>query len=115
MWKSGAGEAAIRRLSAEVVRIDRLIRVAAADDAGRPPFPRDDIALKWLAAEAERLEIKRSAPKPIVMGRHLVKLGLRPGVEFGRLLSLCYEAQLDGKIKTLDDGLALLESISRKA
>lgn len=111
MWKSGAGEAAVRRLSAEVVRIDRLIRVAAADDAGRPPFPRDDAALKWLAAEAERLEVKRAAPRAIVLGRHLIELGLKPGVEFGKLLKICYEAQLDGEIKTLEDGLALLKRI----
>ncbi len=106
MWKSHAGESAIRRLAAEVVRIDRLIRVAAADDEGRPPFPSDPTALEWLAAEAERMKIADSAPAPMVMGRDLIALGLRPGVEFGRILKDCYEAQLDGVFACREDGIA---------
>ena len=109
MWKSRAGEPAIRRLAAQVVRIDRLIRVAAADDAGRPPFPREPEALEWLAAESERLHIKDAAPKPIIQGRHLIALGLKPGVEFGRILKRCYEAQLDGRIRTVEDALAMVD------
>ena len=108
LWRSHAGDSAIRRLSAQVVRIDRLIRVAAADDAGRPPFPREPKALEWLAKQAERLNIKDSAPKPIVQGRHLVAKGFKPGEELGRLLKMCYEAQLDGKVNTLEDGFALI-------
>jgi len=114
MWKSHAGESAIRRLAAQVVRIDRLIRVAAADDAGRPPFPRDPTPLEWLSAEADRLKVRDSAPKQIVLGRHLISLGLKPGVEFGDLLKRCYEAQLDGKIKSLEDGFALLRKWLRR-
>ena len=106
MWKSHAGESAIRRLAAEVVRIDRLIRVAAADDEGRPPFPSDPTALEWLAAEAERMKIADSAPAPMVMGRDLIALGLKPGVEFGRILKDCYEAQLDGVFACREDGIA---------
>ena len=37
MWKQRAGDAAIRRLEMKVGRIDRLLRVAHADDEGRPP------------------------------------------------------------------------------
>ena len=106
LWKSHAGESAIRRLAAEVVRIDRLIRVAAADDEGRPPFPRDPAALEWLAAEAERMKIADSAPAPIVRGRDLIALGMRPGVEFGKVLNACYEAQLDGAFADLRGGIA---------
>lgn len=113
LWKSHAKESAIRRLAVQVGRIDRLIRVAAADDAGRPPFPRTPDALEWLAAEAEKLEVKNSAPKPIVRGRNLIDMGLRPGVGFNRLLKICYEAQLDGRIKTLDEGISLIRSEGR--
>lgn len=96
MWKSRSGEAAVRRLAAEVGRIDRLIQVCLADDRGRPPFPPQPEALDWLAAEAERLAVKDAAPKPVLQGRDLVALGLKPGPAFGEILRRAYDVQLDG-------------------
>lgn len=105
MWRDKASDGAIRRLAASVVRIDRLLRVAAADDAGRPPFPSEPEPIEWIAAQAERLRVADSAPKPLVMGRHLVALGMRPGPEMGRALKAAYEAQLDGRFSTVEDGI----------
>ena len=105
MWRDKSSDGAIRRLAAKVVRIDRLIRVAAADDAGRPPFPSEPEPLEWLAAQAERLRVADSAPKPIVQGRDLIALGMKPGVEFGKILKAAYDAQLDGKFNDLKGGI----------
>ncbi|MBR2838860.1 MAG: polynucleotide adenylyltransferase [Kiritimatiellae bacterium] len=113
MWKSNATDSAIRRLAAQVVRIDRLVRVAAADDAGRPPFPREPDPLVWLSEQAERLRVADSAPKPLVRGRDLVALGLKPGVEFGRLLKAAYDAQLDGAFSTTGEGVAFVRGLLR--
>ncbi len=110
LWKSHAGESAIRRLAAEVVRIDRLIKVAAADDEGRPPFPSGPADIKWLAGGAQRLKVADAPPAPIVRGRDLIALGLKPGVEFGRILKDCYEAQLDGAFSDLEGGVAYARS-----
>ena len=96
MWRQKAGESAVRRLAVQVGRIDRLLRVCAADDAGRPPFPSQPDDLRWLADEAERLRVADSAPKALLMGRDLIAMGYRPGPKFGGWLSACYEAQLDG-------------------
>lgn len=112
LWKQKAGENAVRRLAAEVVRIDRLIRVAEADDEGRPPFPSEREPLEWLAAEARRLEIADSAPKPLVFGRDLIALGLKPSVRFGVILKACYEAQLDGKIATHEEGVEFVRLLA---
>ena len=109
MWRDKSSDGAIRRLAAKVVRIDRLIRVAAADDAGRPPFPSEPEPLKWLAEQAERLRVADSAPKPIVQGRDLIALGMKPGVEFGKILKAAYEAQLDGKFNDLKGGIEYVE------
>ena len=109
MWRDKSSDGAIRRLAAKVVRIDRLIRVAAADDAGRPPFPSEPEPLKWLAEQTERLRVADSAPKPIVQGRDLIALGMKPGVEFGRILKTAYEAQLDGKFTDLKGGIEYVE------
>jgi len=110
MWKDRSSDGAIRRLAAKVIRIDRLIRVAAADDAGRPPFPSEPEPLKWLAEQAERLKVADSVPKPIVQGRNLIALGMKPGVEFGRILKTAYEAQLDGVFSDLEGGLDFIRS-----
>ncbi|MGN0834001.1 MAG: CCA tRNA nucleotidyltransferase [Kiritimatiellia bacterium] len=110
MWKSRASDGAIRRLAAQVGRIDRLLRVAAADDAGRPPFPRDPEPLRWLAEQAERLRIADSAPKPLVQGRDLIALGMKPGPRFGEILKAAYEAQLDGAFFTLAQGIEFVKA-----
>jgi tRNA nucleotidyltransferase (CCA-adding enzyme) len=96
MWKGNAKDSAIRRLALKVGSIDRLIRVCAADAAGRPPYPRDCESLEWLAKEATRLKVRDSMPKRIVQGRDLISLGMKPGVAFGEILKTCFEAQLDG-------------------
>ena len=105
MWKDQSSDGAIRRLAAKVVSIERLLRVAAADDAGRPPYPSEPEPLRWLAAQAERLRFADSAPKPIVQGRDLIALGMKPGVAFGKILKAAYEAQLDGRFFDLQGGI----------
>ena len=175
MWKDRSSDNAIRRLAAKVVRIDRLVRVAAADDAGigsdrvgagsrgpqaprltlndpcsarnDPCLPLNDPCLplnnsclplkdpcsalndscltlndpiltlkdplpphcRWLLEQAERLRIADSAPKPIVQGRDLIALGMKPGVQFGKILKSAYEAQLDGAFFDLAGGIEFVK------
>ncbi len=110
MWKGKVGDAAVRRLALKVGRIDRLLRVAQADDEGRDESIRGGSSagedLRWLAAQAERLRVAATAPRPILMGRHLLALGYPPGPQLGRWLQACFEAQLDGAFSDLDGALA---------
>ncbi|MBL8841503.1 MAG: polynucleotide adenylyltransferase [Planctomycetes bacterium] len=95
-FKAQPGDGAIRRLATKV-NLRWLVRVARHDDAGRPPRPIGDFeAGRWLLARAEALAAADAAPKPLVLGRHLIELGRAPGKEFKALLDRCYEAQLDG-------------------
>lgn len=106
LYDAKASDSAVRRLARQVVRIDRLVRVARADHAGRPPKLFDGFpAGEWLLERARRLHIEDHAPAPIVMGRHLVEMGVQPGPEMGQLLEACYEAQLDGVFSSLGEGL----------
>jgi tRNA nucleotidyltransferase (CCA-adding enzyme) len=109
MWKGKSKDSAIRRLALRVGSIDRLIRVCAADAAGRPPFPKDCESLEWLARESSRLQVWDSIPKPIVQGRDLISLGMKPGIEFGAILKKCFEAQLDGAFADHDGGMEYLK------
>jgi tRNA nucleotidyltransferase (CCA-adding enzyme) len=111
LYDAHASDSAIRRLAGHVTRIDRLVRVARADHAGRPPKPFDGFpAGEWLIARAKQLNVDRQAAVPLVMGRHLVALGVPPGPTMGRLLDDCYEAQLDGEFGTLEEGLTYAKS-----
>lgn len=111
LYEGGASDNAVRRLAARVRRIDRLVRVASADRQGRPPLVIGEFrAGQWLLERATAEQIQSSAPKPIVLGRHLIELGLSPGPEFKPLLDSCYEAQLDGRITNLDEGLEFVRT-----
>jgi tRNA nucleotidyltransferase (CCA-adding enzyme) len=82
LHRQAAGDAAIRRLARRVGRIDRLVRVAAADHAGRPPRQEPFEAGAWLLARARALEVESAAPRPLVIGRQRVALGREPGPDF---------------------------------
>ncbi|MGH0031619.1 MAG: CCA tRNA nucleotidyltransferase [Myxococcota bacterium] len=103
LFRQGSGDAAVRRLAHRAGSIAWLVRVAAADHAGRPPLPpRPFEAGDWLLERARALGVLHAAPEPLLQGRHLVELGLAPGPDFGPLLEAAYEAQLDGVFATPD-------------
>ena len=111
LYQQAASDAAVRRLAARVGRIDRLVRVARADNFGRPPLPREFPAGDWLLDKAEALDVTVAAPAPLVQGRHLQMLGVEPGPDYGRILERCYQDQLDGHIQNLEDGLAVVRKL----
>jgi tRNA nucleotidyltransferase (CCA-adding enzyme) len=106
LHRQGSSDAAVRRLARRVGRIDLLVRVAAADHAGRPPLTDPFVAGEWLLERAGALQVKQGPPKPIVLGRHLIAEGLAPGPAFKPILDACYEAQLSGEITDEAGGIA---------
>ena len=97
-------DGAFRRL-AQKVDLELLARFAKADCHGRSGAF-DCSAMDWFLERARALGVEHAAPPPIVMGRHLLELGVKPGPEMGELLKRVYDKQLDGEIRTLDEGLA---------
>jgi tRNA nucleotidyltransferase (CCA-adding enzyme) len=101
----------VRRLAKrlEPENIHGLSVIITADHFGRPPKPRViPESLAALRAKAAELQVQASAPKPILMGRNLIELGMAPGKEFGPLLDAAYDAQLEGKFFDLDQALRWL-------
>jgi len=106
---SPVGDGAFRRL-AQKVDLELLALVATADCLGRTgPF--DCSAMTWFVDRARSLGVEHAPPAPIVMGRHLLELGVTPGPAMGALLKQIYERQLDGEIRTLDEGLAAARAL----
>jgi tRNA nucleotidyltransferase (CCA-adding enzyme) len=116
LFGAKAGDAAIRRLARQVERIDRVVRVACADQRGRPPLRVERFeAGDWLLERARALSVENQAPKPLVMGRHLIELGLEPGSDFGEILEACFNRQIEGEFDTLEAGLECARAIIAEA
>lgn len=91
---------AVRRLARrlEPATIEELIVVITADQFGRPPRPQTIAEnVRVLQARAAELQLQSGAPKPILLGRHLIALGMHPGPEVGVILDAAFDAQLDGR------------------
>ena len=118
-YKSKPGDGAFRRL-ARKVEPDLLYRVSKADSLGRNPewLPKekhfDAAAQEWFIERARELNVENDAPKPILLGRHLIELGQKPSKEFGEILKTVYELQLDGKIVNLEEAIAEARNILEK-
>ncbi len=110
------GDGAFRRL-ARKVELDLLYRVAKADSLGRNAdwVPREkwfgSEAQEWFIQRARELEVERQPPTPILLGRHLLELGLEPGPRIGEITKAIYEMQLDGKVCSLADAKTLVKKI----
>jgi tRNA nucleotidyltransferase (CCA-adding enzyme) len=110
------GDGAFRRL-ARKCELDLLYRVAKADSLGRNAdwVPReqwyDAEAQEWFIDRARELDVASKAPAPILLGRHLLEMGLEPGPRIGEITRAVYEMQLDGRVQTLDDGRAAAQEI----
>lgn len=103
-------DGALRRLALRVP-IARLVRLARADHFGRTTtdaLTKHDPAGPWLLAQARRLDVDSKVPRPILLGRHLIAQGLKPGAHFKALLSAAFAAQLDGEFATEHDAIAWL-------
>jgi tRNA nucleotidyltransferase (CCA-adding enzyme) len=107
MWfkaPTPVGDGAFRRLAAKV-DLELLARVASADCNGRGGHF-DCSGIDWFLDRARALGVQHAPPAPLLMGRHLIDLGVKPGPEMGELLRQVYERQLDGEVQTLESAIA---------
>lgn len=108
MWfkvKDDVSDGAFRRL-AQHVDLELLARLATADCLGRAPGVFSTAAMDWFLARARQLGVEHRPPAPLLLGRHLLPLGVLPGPAMGALLQAVYELQLDGSVTTLDEAVA---------
>jgi tRNA nucleotidyltransferase (CCA-adding enzyme) len=104
------GDGAFRRL-ARRCEPDLLYRVAKADSLGRNAewVPREhwygSEAQEWFIQRSRELEVDHRPPEPLLLGRHLLKLGVEPGPRMGEITRAVYEMQLDGRVRDLDQAI----------
>ena len=101
-------DGAFRRL-ARRCELDLLYRVAKADSLGRnaPWVPKERWytaeAQDWFIRRARELDVEQRPPEPLLMGRHLLEMGMRPGPRVGEITRAVYEMQLDGRVRNLEE------------
>src|SRR5689334_16473391 len=104
------GEGAFRRL-ARRCEPDLLYRVAKADSLGRNAdwVPREQWygadAQEWFVQRAKELDVEKRPPDALLLGRHLIELGMQPGPRMGEITRAVYEMQLDGRVRTLEQAI----------
>jgi tRNA nucleotidyltransferase (CCA-adding enzyme) len=114
--RADVGDGAFRRL-ARKCELDLLYRVAKADSLGRNAdwVPQEQWygseAQEWFIERARELEVVSHAPAPLLLGRHLLELGLTPGPRIGEITRAVYEMQLDGRVLTLDDAKEVAKEV----
>jgi tRNA nucleotidyltransferase (CCA-adding enzyme) len=103
--KAGSvGDGAFRRL-AQKVDLELLARLARADCLGRGGSF-DCTAMDWFIGRARALGVEHRPPAPLLLGRHVLALGVPPGPRVGEILRQVYEQQLDGEVPTIDEAVA---------
>lgn len=101
-------DGAFRRLAAKV-DLELLARFAYADSHGRGgPF--DSSGIDWFLERARALGVEHEAPTPLLLGRHLLALGVAPGPRMGEILRAVYDRQLDGGVTTLEEATAAAQT-----
>ena len=113
MWfkaRDEVGDGAFRRL-AQKVDLELLARLAKSDCLGREPGQFNCEAMDWFLDRARALGVEHRPPDPILLGRHLLALGLAPGPKMGAILRAVYELQLDGTVGSLDEAIGRGEAI----
>jgi len=114
------GDGAFRRL-ARKCELDLLYRVAKADSLGRNaewvPSENwyDSAAQDWFIARARELQVAEEPPPPLLLGRHLLEMGLDPGPRIGEITRAVYEMQLDGRVQTLEEAKEVAKTLKSAA
>lgn len=100
------GQGVVRRLAARLTPANiRLWAALSQADALGSGHDAPRYRIESWEQVAEKLQVRENKPKPILQGRDLLALGIKPGPEMGEILNNAYEAQLDGVFLDLQGAL----------
>ncbi len=68
-------------------------------------------AAEWMRSKMEDLKVFDGPPAPLLMGRHLLEMGLKPGPAIGQLTNAIWIEQLSGSVTTLDEAKAAVQKM----
>jgi hypothetical protein len=69
--------------------------------------------MDWFIERARRVGV--TPPAPLLLGRHVLALGMPPGPRVGEIIKAVYERQLDGEITTVEAAIDAARSLTPRA
>lgn len=97
----------IRKLQKQGLTFEQLVEVCRCDVSGRPPLPAKTPNIgQSIAKEA----LEKGWVAPVVTGDMLIEVGVRPGVEMGKMLAIYKNMQDKGRLD-VDDWKKHLKSV----
>ncbi len=106
---------AISKLRRDMLGYEKiLILLDFADRQSRNPDPLKfstlDLVSKWILKKRDECLAIESKPKPLIMGRDLLALGMSPGKNIGLIVKEYYLKQLSGEFSSKEEGIKSLEA-----
>ena len=111
---------AISKLKKDMLGYEKLlIFLDFADRQSRNPEPLDfnklDPVSEWILSRRDECLLSEAKPKPMILGRHLIDLGMKPGKEIGLITKEFYNKQLKKEFSNKKDAFKKLkEYLSNK-
>lgn len=73
-------------------------------------FNKLDSVSEWIIKKREEYMVLLAKPKPLIMGRDILALGMMPGRDIGKIIDKFYERQLKGEFSTKEEALIILKN-----
>lgn len=117
-------DTAIRRVTKrlEPANLDMLLMVFEADSRGRGTDALsafDHSKVLEIKRRAEELGVSKEAIKPLVTGKDLMEIGMKPSTNFGVVIAYVFEEQQQGRINTKKEAVdrvkELLDELDKKS
>ncbi|MBQ9804562.1 MAG: CCA tRNA nucleotidyltransferase [Lentisphaeria bacterium] len=113
--RDGSSDRAFRRLALHAKRLDLLADLVECDvrgiAAGREALHEKLLLLDKFRKRAGELALAQHPPVPLVLGRHLLARGIKPGPQMKPLLDRCFDAQIEGEFHDLDGAMKFLDTL----
>lgn len=102
---------AVKKLSRRLypATIRQLLYVMDADNYGRGTERKEATGKAELLELSAEADVQTKAYQPILMGRHLIELGLKPSPQFREILAKGFEAQENGEFSDVEGGKVWLK------
>lgn len=102
-------EGKLKRLFAEDA-YEELVELSRADALASTNDLSD---YEYCRARREQMSEEEIKPAPLLRGKDLIGMGLKPGPLFGSLLDAVYEEQLEGTLRSREDALEYVKNLLR--
>ena len=99
-------------LGKDLIALSQADALASIPNKGEPDLENINLLIERIEEIKKTMQHKSEKIPQMITGRDLISLGLKPGKSFSGILEEIREAQLDGRIKSKEEGLALAKKIS---